>query len=109
MNSRIIILLSVIMLSISGCSSTGRIPVVSDVGEIVNMPIELAQWMLSVEDSATKKAKRDLSRAQKENKELKQTLKEKEEMLSHIQKNLRCLRVERKGNSILFLPEPGCY
>ena len=96
-------------LVISGCSSSGRIPVVSDVGEIANVPIEAVQVILGVEDSATKKAKKKLSDAQQENKELKQSLREKEEMLSHIQEKLECLRVERKGNSILFTPDPECY
>ena len=103
------ILVSAVALYISGCTSNGRIPVVTEVGEIANIPIEVAQLILGVEDSATKKAKKDLSKAERENSQLKQTLKEKEAMLSHIQKNLKCLRVERKGNSILFLPEPGCY
>lgn len=99
-----------------GCSSKKGIPIVREVGEIANIPIELVQNIIGVEDSATKRAKRDLKNSQKkldaaqrENQNLRHSLKEKEKALDHIRKNLKCIRMEKRGNSILFLPDPDCY
>jgi len=101
--------LAVIFMNLSGCSSSGRIPIISSIGDLINLPIEIAKSTIGVQDIATKKANKKLASALQKNKKLEQSVEEMNQMIFYIEKQYKCLRIERKGNSVIIIPNPDCY